>query len=641
MFTDMVGSTASAQANETMALQLRDEHEELVRPLFATHHGREIKSMGDGFLTEFDSALRAVQCAIDIHQHLEERNAQPGVTPIRLRIGIHLGDVEERGGDIFGDAVNIASRIEPLASPGGLCVSGPVFDQVRNKIPNPFEKIEPKPLKGVQGPLDLYRVVMPWTAREPILAGSRSPRLAVLPLANISPDPKDEYFADGLTEELISVLSQIRGLGVIARTSVNQYKSTAKPVAQIGSELGVSSVLEGSVRKAGNRIRITLQLIDVASQQHTWSESYNRELDDVFAIQAEVAERTAKALRIEFLESDREALCRPPTSNIAAYGLYLRGIHASRRRQALDQLQSQTAAKFFEAAIDEDPRFAQAYAALADLLIGMSGEVRPGREVLPRARELTAKALELDPSSSDAHTAQGNLAMQADLDWARAEAEFGKAIAQNPNNSNAHFWHAVLLFTLQEFDAAKAELHTTLELDPLWPLAKFWLFLVQGASGEEQELQTSLREYIAEKPNELWPHLMLGWSYLKSGKRAEALQEAERSRGTLGPEMAIRRAALFAMLGQPHEAEQIAGEWGGPGTSTFAPPLHIAILYSALGQREKALELLEYDLREGERSLWFDYQYPSFDPIRDDPRFQSMLRSMNLPASLGRRRIPV
>jgi len=326
MFTDVVGSTASAQANEAEALKLRDEQAGLVRPLFAAHHGREVKSMGDGFLSEFDSALRAVQCAIDIQQHLHERNSQAGVTPIELRIGIHLGDVEQRDTDIFGDAVNIASRVEPLASPGGICISGEVFSQIRNKIPNKFEKLPPTALKGVQAPVDIYRIALPWVTRDAPASSGGPTGIAILPFANISPDPKDEYFADGLTEELITVLSQIRELRVIARSSVTPYKSTSKGVAQIGAELGVSSILEGSVRKAGSQLRITAQLIDVASQGHVWANSYNRELTDVFAVQVELAQQVADALRVELRASERAQIAARPMVKPDSYLSYLKGL---------------------------------------------------------------------------------------------------------------------------------------------------------------------------------------------------------------------------------------------------------------------------------------------------------------------------
>ncbi len=364
MFTDMVGSTALAQTNETEALRLRDEQEAIVRPLFATHQGRAIKSMGDGFLAEFDSALRAVECAIDIQQRLHERNARPGLSPIQLRIGIHLGDVEARGADIFGDSVNVASRIEPLAEPGGICVTEPVFGQVRNKIPNRLEKLAPQVLRNVRFPVEVYRVILFREAAVSPAANLGPTGLAVLPFTNISPDVKDEYFADGLTEELITVLSQLRGLRVIARTSVMPYRAPSKGVTQIGAELGVSWVLEGSVRKAGNRLRITAQLIDVASQGHVWANSYDRELDDVFALQSEMAKQVAEALKLKLLSRDEARLDQRSPPRPESYLEYLQGRTSLR---GFTETEMRAAKEHFERAIALDGRNAAAHAGLADL----------------------------------------------------------------------------------------------------------------------------------------------------------------------------------------------------------------------------------------------------------------------------------
>ena len=325
MFTDTVGYTASTQFDEAQTLELLRLQQELVRPLLQAHQGREIKSTGDGFLVEFDSALKATQCAIDIQRRIFERNAEGPHAPIKIRIGIHLGDVVQRGTDILGDAVNIAARIEPTAEPGGICVSGAVREQVWNKVPDKFEKLPPTALKGLQGSMDIYRVVLPWNAHESASTSSTATGLAVLPFANISPDPKDEYFADGLTEEMITVLSQLKDLRVIARTSVTPYKSTSKGVSQIGTELGVSSILEGSVRKAGNRLRITAQLIDVASQAHLWSNMYDRELDDVFALQSEMAKEVAEALKVKLLSRDEARLNQRSPPRPESYLEYLQG----------------------------------------------------------------------------------------------------------------------------------------------------------------------------------------------------------------------------------------------------------------------------------------------------------------------------
>jgi adenylate cyclase len=325
MFTDMVGSTALAQANEVEALRLRDEQQVLIRRLVPAHHGREIKSLGDGFLVEFDSALHAVQCAIAIQQAVRERIDPEEVPPLRLRIGIHLGDVEVRGTDIVGDSVNVASRIESLAEPGGICVTEPVFGQVHNKVALRLEKIGPAALKGVQFPVSVYRVALPREGDGDVPPSGVSPGLAVLPFSNISPDPNDAYFADGLTEELITVLSQMGGLRVIARTSVASYKSTTKGVAQIGSELRVSSLLEGSVRKAGTRLRVTAQLIDVGSEGHLWAKSYDRELDDIFAVQSELAHEVAEALKVELRASESARMEHRPSVRTDSYLAYLKG----------------------------------------------------------------------------------------------------------------------------------------------------------------------------------------------------------------------------------------------------------------------------------------------------------------------------
>ncbi|HEY1198606.1 MAG TPA: tetratricopeptide repeat protein [Thermoplasmata archaeon] len=632
MFTDMVDFTASAQANEADALRLLQEEEELVRPLFKNHKGREIKSTGDGFLVEFESALHAAQCAIDIQERLHERNSRVGAPPIKLRVGVHLGDVEERGGDIFGDAVNIASRIEPLAFPGGVCISGPVFDQVRNKIPNQFVKLSPRALKNVQVPMDIYRMAFPWEAHEPAPARTSRTRLAVLPLVNISPDPKDEYFADGLTEELISALSRIRELRVIARTSVSQYKSGSKSVSQIGAELDVASILEGSVRKAGNRLRITLQLIDARTQEHVWAHSYDRELDDVFAIQTEIAERTAGVLRLELLGAERESLRRKPTSNLAAYNLYLKGIHAARQTTYSGYAES---IKYLDEAVKLDPDFSLAYSSQANMYLLLAGETLAPSEAFPRARKLLDRALELDPNSSEAHTARGNLALQHEQDWENSELEFRQAIALNPSNANAHFWYAMLLLVVKRFDEAEEELRMTIELDPLWGLPRVWLMEVYFAAGDVVAAIVAAEEERDRDPTSPRPHITLGNIYARAGRMEEARKEAELSMtGPVSETDRLDRAALRAILGEAAEARQLIGQWEDASPTKYVNPTWMAALYAALGEKETALECLERDSREGGRgSLWFSFNYQglAFDSIRADAAFRSLLERLNLP----------
>jgi adenylate cyclase len=634
MFTDLVGYTSLAQSDEPAALRLLKESEDLVRPLFRIHQGREIKSTGDGVLVEFSSALRAVQCATDIHQRLRQRNSKKGAAPIVLRIGVHLGDVEERGGDIFGDAVNLASRIEPLAPPGGICISGPVFDQVRNKISNRIEKLGPKKLRNIEFATEVYRIVLPWDSSPSTRAESAIPtRLAVLPLVNISPDPKDEYFADGLTEELTCALSKLRDLRVIARTSVGQYKSTSKPVSQIGAELGVGSILEGSVRKFENRLRITLQLIDVNSEEHLWAESYDRQLSDVFALQTEIAERTAGALQLELVGPERESIRAKPTSNLLAYDLYLKGIHAARQSTPEGFKES---VRCLEEAIRLDPNFSQACAFLANTYLFLSGDTLPPGESFPRAKVLVAKALELDSGSSDAHTARGNLALQYEHDWGLAEAEFRRAISLNSSNANAHFWYGILLYVVRRFAEAQEAFRTAVELEPLWKNPRAWLILLHQDSGDFRSAIELVEEERAREPQNPSHHVRLGTLFIQTGRREDARAEAELSNGPLSRYEELDRAYLWKALGNPDEARRLTREWIEAGRMEHIPATLIAGLYAVSGDREKAFYWLDRDFRTGAGAFWLDYQSIAFESIRKDPKFLSLIERLHLPAASKR-----
>lgn len=636
MFTDLEGFTSQTQKDEAGALQLLELQEDLVGPILATHRGRKIKSMGDGLLVEFPNALDAVECSVDLQRSVHEHNSQEGAQPLRLRVGIHLGDVQERGTDIFGDAVNIASRIEPIAEAGGICLSAQVYDQVHNKVPYHLEKLGPKTLKGVLEPVEVYKVALPWTSEEPVLKRSGPPRLAVLPLTNISPDPKDEYFADGLTEELITVLSQIKGLRVISRTSVSQYKGTTRSVTEIGAELGADSVLEGSVRKAGDQLRIAVQLIDTRQDEHRWAQTYDRKLENVFAIQAEVAERTAEALRLELLGADRAAIRRGPTTNLEAYALYLRGIATFQRTadEGWTRHGVEEAAQCFESAIAKDPALSPAYSHYANLLIAAQGEVYPRAEVLPRVRGLVTKALELDPTSADAHTARGNFALQIELDWKRAEEEFLRAAELNPSCMPAHAWYGILLHTLGRTDEAIRQFETATELDPLFQQLTYWRIIIRLESGRLDSAAAVALRALERSPGNRTLHVLLGQVYVCLERWGDARREAALAAGPIaGAASSSARAVLLAALGEPEEARQLVSDWENRRTPQFTRAGYIARVLVALGEHSRALDLLEQDSKEGERSLWIDYRHRVFDPIRGEPRFLAMLRNMKLPTT--------
>ena len=640
MFTDMVGYTALAQADEAVALEVLQRHNRLLRPIFTKFRGREVKTVGDAFLIEFESALDAAQCAIEIQRVLHEYNlASTDQWRVRIRIGIHVGDVVQSGGDVLGDAVNVASRIQSLADPEGICITQQVFDQVQNKLLASLVKLPPRELKNVSMAVAVYKVVQPWEApgsgaRVAVAAGGHN--LAVLPLSNISPDPRDEYFADGLTEELITALSQLRDLRVIARTSVVPYKTAPKSITQVGSELGVDTVLEGSVRKAGNRVRITLQLVDVATQGHMWANTYNREVDDVFAVQSDIAERTAESLRLRLGKPEpRGPEGRAPPA-AGAYDEYLKGLVAGMEERGAGITE---AARHFERATQLDPEFAEAYAAWANLYVVAAGDYLSMREVMPRARELAARALALNPESSEAHATLGNIAFQFDHEWELAETEFRKAISLNPSNVTAHRYLGSLLAAQGRFDEAKAQVRIEIGLDPagigIVKLAAIELW----AGNFDAAIQACL-DQLGSDPQAVWLHTYLGFAYVTAGRKADALREADFPQTEAGPTELFDHALLNALLGRPDEARAVAAEAERGEAKSYTSKTHLALLYSALGEREHALDLLEQDYREGERVLWTLYRGVWFDPIRDSPRFLALLREYGLPTEPPRRPAP-
>ena len=631
MFTDVVGFSALAQADEANALAVLEDHNRIVRQSISKFRGREVKTVGDAFLVEFESALDSARCAIEIQERLHEHNeSAPENRKVRVRIGLHVGDVVLSGDDVLGDAVNIASRIEPLAEPGGICLSQQVVDQVQNKIPNQIVRMPPVALKNIRVPIAVYRLLPSGmtaeSAEAPSLrAGGRA--VAVLPLANISPDPNDAYFADGLTEELISTLSQVPGLNVIARTSVIQYKTAPKPVAQVGQELGVDTVLEGSVRKAGNRIRISLQLIDAASQRHLWADTFNREVTDVFAVQSEIADRTAEMLRSALATKEATESKRKPPVNPAAYDAYLRALVAANLEngRAIEE-----AIRCFEEATRLDPGFAEALAAWANFYVAIAASYRSLREVMPPARTLAARALELDPDSSMAHLALANILLQFDHDWERAESEFGRAIALNPNNATALGFLSLLLISQERFEEAKDLLRRAIRLDPRGnhQRALGWAELESGNFEAAIRLGTEERDRY---PNSVHSHVFLGFFYLAAGRREDALREAEFPDAGANEVERFDHALLNALLGRPDEAREVLAEANRGEAKTYNSSTDLAMLYSALGEKETALDLLEKDSRDGDQVLWLFYRGVFFDAVRDDPRFVALLRKFRLP----------
>jgi adenylate cyclase len=629
MFTDMVGYTAATQANEAATLALRKEQEDLIGPLLAAHQGRAVKSTGDGFLVEFESALKATECAVSIQRRLHERNGRSGVIPIQLRIGIHLGDVEQQGSDIFGDAVNIASRIEPVAEPGGICLSGAVREQVRNKIPDKLEKLPPTALKGLELPMEIYRVVLPWTVRAPASPNGGPTGLAVLPFTNMSPDPADTYFADGLTEELITVLSQLRELRVIARTSVMQYKSTPKSVSQIGTELGVSSVLEGSVRRSGNRLRITAQLIDAGTQGHVWAKSYDRELDDVFAVQTEIAKQVTEALKIELRAAEEIRLeARPPVRR-DSYLAYLKGrsLQHNPHRAPLEAARAQ-----FELAISLDPNNAAAHAGLATAIrkLGIWFEHTTQADWTEGARPLVARAIELDPNLAEAHYALAMIHYR-DREVEATGKELKLALALDPSNAEAHWAYGQLLGGRGRFDEALLEFSLAEAADPLW-IQNLWLYSSALIwLGRLDEALVKIRRMGQVAPDDAFYHTAFADYYLARSDLPSCLQELERAEAlSVEPRFqAMDRARFYVLSGEREKARTLLRQEGA--RHPFGQiPVTIATVYGELGDVDDCFQWLETAFQSHNLPVFQLRANPAFEKIRRDPRFQTLLQKMHL-----------
>ncbi len=592
MVTDIVGYTTMAQRDEALALELLEEHRNLLRTRFARHGGREIKTMGDGFLVDFTSALSATECTIDIQQSMRARNAEaPEERRVLLRIGIHVGDVIDQEGDLLGDGMNVASRIEPLAQPGGVCVTAQVYELVRNRIRLPFSSLGRRQLKHIGVPVALYRLVFPWEEVPAAPAPAEPTRIAVLPLVNISPSAEDAYFSDGMTGELIYTLSRLPALRVIAQTSAMKYRDSRKSVAEIAKELNVGTVIEGSVRKAGSRVRITLQLVDAESEEYLWSEAYDRNLEDVFALQEEIAQQVAQVLQVELLGKERSRVCVPPAADVDAYMLYLQGRHFWNRRS---EEGVRRAAELFEQAICLDDRYAPAYAGLADAhAVLVNWGYAPKRDALKEARQAAEKAIALDPSLAEAHASLGLVLLEEADDLARAEESFRRATALNPSYAPAHHWLANVLHTTGRTEEGLQEIRKALQLDPLSPTIAVVAGEFLYEAGREDEAISQWRRALEIAPGFVRARFSLAHAYQAAGdwERAnEALTQAL----TADPEAPTAHAeygAHLLCLGRVEEARAALRRAAARAHAPFSGH-HLGLALVCSGAEDTAREML-------------------------------------------------
>ncbi len=524
MAADVVGYSRLMAGDEAGTFaQLKTHRRELLEPKTAEHHGRVVKLTGDGTLLEFASVVDAVNFSVEVQQAMVGRNASvPEDLQIRYRVGINLGEIIVDGEDIYGDGVNIAARLEGLAEPGGICISGKVFEEVRNKLSTAFEDQGEQEVKNIPEPVRVYR----WTdaaasMTDTVRTGGAlplpdKPSIAVLPFVNMSGDPEQEYFSDGITEDIITELSRFHSLLVIARNSSFVYKGRTAKIQEIGSDLGVQYVVEGSVRKVRDRVRVTAQLVEAITGNHVWAERYDRELNDIFAVQDDVVRIIVASMAGRLEQIGREHAKRRPPSNLDAYDYLLRGREYYYRFTPEDSSKART---MFESAIALDPEYAAAYAGLAKThyMDWLGGWCATPDESFKQFRALAEQSVALDESDSRTHTAMGSASLHGHR-YDQAQYHFERAVALNPSDTRALVLFA--LFEMYTGDPARAikRLNDAGRLNPFgkygWYLGRAYYSARQY--GEAIAALENLRDPVA------LVHAWIAASYAQAGKRDDA-----------------------------------------------------------------------------------------------------------------------
>jgi TolB-like protein/class 3 adenylate cyclase len=695
MFTDMVGYSALAQHDDKVALELLEEHRRLLREIFPRFHGTEIKTIGDAFLVEFGSALEAAQCAIEIQRALAKRNTDVAADRrIAVKIGIHIGDVVHRDGDVYGDGVNIASRIEQLAGAGGICVSMDVERQIRNALEARFEKFGSADLKNIKLPMDLFRIVLPWesgakTERPPAPKKSQLPLLAVaavgvlvvllfgwwfmqrsdrdhqnastgspnvtaapsikvpdqksvavLPFVNLSDDKGSEYFSDGVSEELLTVLQKIPGMHVAARTSAFSFKGKNATAQEIGQKLGVAHLVEGSVRKSGDAVRIAARLTRADTSEELWSENYTRDLKDVFAVQTELAQTIVEQLRGRFggadagstakekIQAEVQAAEKGGTKNVEAHQLYLQGRFYENRHS---EKSAREALAAYQQAVALDPGFALAWAGVAQTHLWFAGFSTEGGQKnfgahLAAARDATARALSIEPNLANGLLSRAWIETNFDFNWSAASQTVTKAMALAPADPNMLIAAANLEEALGNVDRGIELYRKAVELDPVNAQSRSFLAFGLATTKQFAEARAEYARVIELNSSAPWAHAGLGLSYLLENKFEEAATASQADAG----EYCRLLVVSCARWGQKRAQESDAALAELTANDSETAAYQIAQVYAYRGDKDRAFEWLERARRQRDPGLAFLRRDPLLPNLHGDQRWNAFLHTMGL-----------
>ena len=524
---DVKGYSLLMGEDEEATVRTLNAYKETMTNFIQHHHGRVVDAPGDNVLAEFVSVVNAVRCAVEIQKELKARNADlPENRRMEFRIGVNLGDVIEDGEQILGDGVNIAARLESLSEAGGICISGTVYDQIENKLDLKYDYLGEQNVKNIARPIRVYRVLVgsgagfPEASRK--LDFPKSPSIAVLPFVNMSDDPEQEYFSDGITEEIITGLSKVPRLIVIARNSSFTYKRKPVKVQQVGQELGVRYVLEGSVRRAADRVRITVQLVDATTGHHLWAERYDRFLKDIFAIQDEITVNVMRAMQLELIEGKQACeWIKRGSQKLEAYEKGMKGMELFRFFSPEGNVQAR---KIFEECIALDPEYPGPYVMLAwtYLTAVYNGWSKSPEESITQALELAQRAIALESSQADAFSLLGNIYLLT-RQYEKAITEGERAVALNPNRADSHVWLAMILTASGDPKGAIDLIYKAIRLNPFPPN---WYFFSLGNAffmlGEYNQAVEAYKKALQHSPDLLLAYIGLAASFSASNRAEDA-----------------------------------------------------------------------------------------------------------------------
>jgi adenylate cyclase len=595
---DVVGYSRLMTIDEGGTLAaLTSLRKNLVNPKISEHNGRIVKLTGDGMLIEFPSVVSAVACAVDIQSAMRTRNATEPAARIEFRIGINLGDIIVEDGDIFGDGVNVAARLEGIAPIGGIAVSQSVRDHVGKRLDLVFEDMGERRLKNIEAPIRVYSISVEHTSTDGAAStGQERPSVAVLPFVNMSGDPEQEYFSDGITEDIITDLSKVSGLFVVARNTAFTYKGKHVDVQEVAKRLGVNFILEGSVRKAGARVRVTGQLINGKDSGHVWADRFDRDLTDIFAIQDEITHAIVEQLKVKLLPQEKKSIGQTPTGNVEAYTYYLRGRQFLHRHS---KSYYQLARRMFAKAVELDPAYARAYAGIADcdsfLFLHYSAPVE-----IKGIFETSAKALALESGLAEAHASQA-LALSLERRYEEAMTEFEKAIALDPNSFEGYYFYARACFAEGKLERAAALFERAAEIKPDDFQSLILLRQIYRSLGRDAEGEDAARKGIERAEQELNVH-------------------------PENPRPAYLGASALITLGETDRAKEWLARALAIDPDDALTQYNAACIYARLGETEAAFDLLERFIPHAnhENKAWIKHD-SDFDPLREHPRYQKIL----------------